>query len=527
MYRVIVADDEEAVRERLISLVNKLSSDFKIVGAYENGYDALEDIEQIQPDLLITDIKMPYIDGIELIKQAKLEVPLMQTIIISGYDSFDYAKQAIALKVVGYISKPISFDELKNTMYKAKDELDKSLSIDKNIESLQEQAKTTLSLLQENDLCKLLSLKEVPDNFKKKLEIDQINIANKYCVLGIFDFDDEFDKVGYENSEIVNIYLHKYLMEEIPKDCSLYVFNRSNQVLFLGLSKTIFDKDSMEESLASILSKIKKVCGISLSVAVSDFCDDQDRSYRRMFRHAVRTLEYRTVVGKNNVLFFSDIQKEEVTVGKIDDNEYKSLTYDLSYGYVPECKDHVKKILDKIKSPEYADSYLYITSSVANALLKACNNFKDLYKDFMNNNEIFQSIYECKSIDKLYEFFMSLIDAIYKVNNATRYSGVELGLKQILEYIDSHYTDPNLSLESLSDSLSYSVSYISLLLKKDNKTFTKYLMSVRMEHAKGLLVNPDNKIVSVSEAVGYSDPYYFSHCFKKYVGISPLEYRKK
>jgi two-component system response regulator YesN len=246
-----------------------------------------------------------------------------------------------------------------------------------------------------------------------------------------------------------------------------------------------------------------------------------------MFRHAVRTLEYRTVVGKNNVLFFSDIQKEEVTVGKIDDNEYKSLTYDLSYGYVPECKDHVKKILDKIKSPEYADSYLYITSSVANALLKACNNFKDLYKDFMNNNEIFQSIYECKSIDKLYEFFMSLIDAIYKVNNATRYSGVELGLKQILEYIDSHYTDPNLSLESLSDSLSYSVSYISLLLKKDNKTFTKYLMSVRMEHAKGLLVNPDNKIVSVSEAVGYSDPYYFSHCFKKYVGVSPLEYRKK
>ncbi len=527
MYRVIVADDEEAVRDRLISLVNKLKADFQLVGQFENGYDALEGIEQLQPDLLITDIKMPYIDGIELIKQAKLEVPLMQTIIISGYDSFDYAKQAIDLKVIGYITKPISFDELKEAMYKAKTELDQVLSIDKNIESLQEQAKTNLSLLQENDLCKLLSLKDVPDNFRKKLEIDQINIKEKYCVLGIFDFDEEFDKIGYETSEVVNIYLHRYLYDEFDEQYSIYVFNRSNQVLFLALSQKPIDKDSMEESLASILSKINKVCHISLSAAISDFSSEKEHNFRKLFRHALRTLEYRTVIGKSTVLFFDDIQKEEVSIGKIDDNEFKTVTYDLSYGYIKDCKGHIKNMLTKIASPEYADSYLYIISSITNSLLKSCTNFKDLYKNFMNNNEIFQTVYECKSVDKLNDFFNSLIDSIYAVNEETRNSGVESGLKQTLAYIDAHYADQNLSLEALSKALCYSVSYLSLLLKNDNKTFTKYVMSVRMEHAKELLTNPNNKIVTVSEAVGYSDPYYFSHCFKKYVGVSPVEYRKK
>ncbi|MFA6755460.1 MAG: response regulator [Bacilli bacterium] len=526
MYRVIIADDESAVRERLLSLVNKLNKDFEVVGSFENGYDTLEALETLQPDLLITDIKMPYIDGIELIKQAKLELPLLQTIIISGYDSFDYAKQAIDLKVVGYISKPISFDELKEAMYKAKNEIDKELSIDKNIIDLQEQAKTNLSFIQEDDLCKLLSQKELTQNFKDKLKADQIDITLKYCILGVFDFDEDLDKIGYEKSEIVGAYLHKYIPDEL-KQYKCYVFNRSNQTLFLALNEKQFVKDEIEEKLASIISKIYKTCGVSLSVALSEPIDDTNRSYRRMFRHATRTLTYRTVVGNNNVLFFSDIQKEEVSIGKIDDNEYKAIAYDLSYGNIDDCKNKVSSILNRIKNPEYADSYFYINSNITNFLLKSCTNFKELYKTYMDNNQIFQEIYNSKNIDSLEDLYYSLIDAIAKVNETTRAGGVETCLKQILLYIETNYTDPDLSLETLSGSLNYSVSYISLLLKRDDKTFTKYLMSVRMEHAKELLIDPNNKIVNISEMVGYRDPYYFSHCFKKYFGVSPLEYRKK
>lgn len=528
MYKVIIADDEESVRERLLSQLKKFNNDFEIVGSFSNGYDTLEALEQLQPDLLITDIKMPYIDGIELIKQAKFSLPLLQTIIISGYDSFDYAKQAIDLKVIGYISKPISTDELKEVLDKAKNEIDKALSIDKNIESLQEQSKTALSLIQENDLCKLVSMKEISDAFKEKLKVDMIDINLSNTILGIFDFDESLEKIGYEKIEIVSLYLNKFINNELEGYCDYYVFNRSNQILFIMFKNQNFSRDFIEEAMSSIISKINKTCDVSISVALSEENkDNQIHNFRKLYRHAIRTLEYRTVVGANTVLFFDDIQKEEIVIGKIDDNEYKQISYSLSYGNVDECKNKVENIISKFKDPQFVDSYLYIATSVTNSLLKACANFKDLHESFMNNNEILQTVLSTKNPDQLLDFYYSLIDVIYKVNSSTRFSGVELGLKKIIEYIDSNYMDCNLSLDSLSSALSYSVSYISLLLKRDNKTFTQYLMMVRMEHAKVFLQDSNNKIVNVAEAVGYNDPYYFSHCFKKYFGESPVEYRKK
>ena len=107
MYRVIIADDEEAVRNRLKSILLKRSDSFEVVGCFENGFDALENGISLSPDILITDIRMPYIDGIDLIKHFTREFPLLQSIIVSGYDSFDYAKEAISLGVVGYLTKPV------------------------------------------------------------------------------------------------------------------------------------------------------------------------------------------------------------------------------------------------------------------------------------------------------------------------------------------------------------------------------------------------------------------------------------
>ena len=96
-----------------------------------------------------------------------------------------------------------------------------------------------------------------------------------------------------------------------------------------------------------------------------------------------------------------------------------------------------------------------------------------------------------------------------------------------MNYIDSNYTNPTLSLDDIANSLHYSVSYIYNILKKNNISFNKYLTSIRMEKAKVLLLDPNNKIINIASQVGYSDPYYFSHCFKKAFKVSPVEYRKK
>ena len=482
MYKVILVDDETSVRERLLNLVGKLNEDFEIIGVYENGFDALINGVTLNPDLIITDIKMPYIDGITLIQKAKLELPFVQSIIISGFDSFDYAKQAISLGVIGYISKPITFDELKETMEKAKHELDSKLRIDKDLKHLKNTENVALKLIHDSDLCTLLTLKEAPEIFKNKLINDGIDLDYKYLIFGIFDNDTEKENVTFEENENISLYLESYIYDEL-KDASFksIVFRNGNSYNIFLLSNEPFNHEDVEARFSRVVIKMKKGTNVSLSLGFSETGSgiNSDTSFRKLYRHASRVLEYRTVVGSNIVLFYDSFQS----------------------------------------------TYYFILSNLIDCLLKSCINLQKLFSEYMSNIEIMKNVMNIKTNDTLLNFINNLVDEIDKINKSSRQKGVENSFNRIKDFIENNYTNSLLSLDDVANELGYSVSYTSAILKKNNTSFTKYLTSVRLEKAKILLANPDNKLLMIANEVGYEDPYYFSHCFKKYTGISPLEYR--
>lgn len=530
MYKVIIVDDEISVRERIVNLMSRLNESFEVVGVYENGYDALENGIQLNPDLIVTDIKMPYIDGIELIKRAKLELPMVQSIIISGFDRFEYAKQAISLGVIGYITKPITFNELKETIDKAKKELDSKLIVDNNIEDLKANAESAIKLIRDNDLSRLVTLKGASSTMKEKLINDGINLDYKYTMLGIFDYDEEIDNVTYEKVELASFYLEKYLNDELKDSTFKYeiFMNNSNYNIFL-LSNEPFAKEDIQSKFSRIIIKIKKGSNVSLSVGFSNVGGgiNTDTSFRKLHRHASRVLEYRTVVGSNIVLFYDDIDKEQAMIGKIDENDFKSISYEVLYGRINTAKEKIHVILGNITLESFKSIYYFILSNLIDCLLKSCVNLQALFSEYMSNIEMMQNIMNLKTIDSLIKFFDNLVDKIDEVNKVFRQHGVENSFQRIKIFIENNYTNSLLSLEDVANELGYSVSYISAILKKNNTSFTKYLTEVRMEKAKILLANPENKLLTIANKVGYEDAYYFSHCFKKYTGISPLEYRKK
>lgn len=530
MYKVIIVDDESAVRERLYNQLLTFKDDFEIVGQYDNGYDALISGSQLFPDLLITDIKMPYIDGIELIKRMKQELPLLQTIIISGFDSFDYAKQAISLGVIGYISKPITLGELSETIAKAKNELDKRIAIDDDIEELKKRADSGLKLMQNNDLSKLITLKDIPENFKEKLLADKVNLDYKYTILAAIDFDDEIVQISYEKMELVSLYLEKYIKEEFDKsNISFILFDNSSEFGLFILSNNPFSKEVLQEKLVRILAKIKRGCSTEMSIGLSETKVEggPHKSYRELYRHALRTLEYRTVIGSNIVIFFDDINKNKTTSGKVDENEFKNITYEVLYGELSNAKDRITRLLNTITTDNFKETYLFILNNLIDALLKACVSLQLLFQTYMNYDEIITKVHSIKSNEQLFDFINKLVDNIDALNKKSRQSGVETSFNQILVFIRNNYNKSTLSLEDVANELGYSVSYVSAILKKNNTSFIKFLTDVRMEKAKMLLRNPENKLLTIANEVGYDDPYYFSHCFKKNTGLSPVEYRKK
>lgn len=528
MYKIVIADDESIVRERLLSLLKKLDNEFEVVGSFDNGYDALLGIEKLQPDLLITDIKMPYIDGISLIKQAKFEVPLLQSIIISGYDSFEFAKQAIDLRVVGYLTKPISFEELKEVIYKAKEETERVVSADQNETNLKKQVLENLSLMQEDDLTSLIQLKTISESFKVKLDNDDINLDFNYQFIVIFDNDLEDESLSYDKNEYFRVLVSKYFEEEFSGLFKSYTFIHDSQFVALCVTNEKIDVEVIVEKIKTINAKLMKIANISVSCGISDLMEKSEVNYRKMFRHAKRCLEYRTVVGTNLVMVFDDLENiKSHQIGKVDENEYKAISYEILYGKSEKAKGNIHKIMDQISTKFYKDSYDFILGNIFDATLKSCVDLSKLYNEYMRHTELIKTIYSLKTIDSIKDFFDKLIDRIISINESSRTDGVQSSFDQIKKFIDNNYSNSSLSLEDVANELCYSVSYISAIFKKNNSSFTKYLTDIRMEKAKILLVDGNNKLLTIASAVGYDDPYYFSHCFKKYYGVSPLEYKNK
>ena len=362
MYKVVIVDDEQSVRERLISLINRMKDDYEIIATYENGYDALF-CSSLNPDILITDIKMPYVDGIELIKQLKLSLPLLKSVIISGFDSFTYAQKAISLGVVGYLTKPISFQDLKETLDAIKKSLDSQFTINNNNKKLQNRADTALKLLQNNDLNRLITLKNIPDDFLSKLKIDEINLDYRFIMIGSFDFDDEAEEVTFSQTELVSLYLDNLINDELKINhfedkISYKLFEKEIESNILLLSNSPMVKEDIQNIFTAILAKIKKICSVSISIGFSEMSLlNKEISFRRLYRHAKRSLEYRQVVGKNMVLFFDDIDKGAPGTGKIDENEYKDISYEILYGKINNALSKVEKILQTITRENFQNTY--------------------------------------------------------------------------------------------------------------------------------------------------------------------------
>ncbi len=528
MYRVIIADDEESVRNRLKTMIEKYSDRFTVVGCFENGFDALESGASLNPDILFTDIRMPYISGIELIRHFKMDFPLMQFVIVSGYDSFDYAKEAISLGVVGYLTKPVSSEEMGKVLEKAENILNKQLQMDNSMKSLEEKAQNSIRFLQSEDLNRLIKVKEIPENFAGKLIEDGIDLNHVYQAMAVFDADS--DDLEYDRQDLLYFSVKKAIEEEFANGVVYYFFLNDNQMILLLEKDDKFIEEELMLKLNGILAMVKRAVSISVSCGVSDIMK-APVNYRKMYRHAKRSLEYRTVLGVNMVFSFKDLEKENgsstASTGKIDDNEYKNLSYLISYGKKADVKASLEKLIGQITTPDYKDSYFYILSNILDAIIKSCISLTEFYQDFDSQAEITTKLYSIKAQQNIVDYLFLLSERVIKVNENKRLSGLETSYERIIHFIDMNFANPNLLIEDVAKELSYSVSYISTILKRNGTTFTKVTTDLRMKKALALLSDQNNRIITIARDVGYTDPYYFSHCFKKYTGLSPDEYRKK
>ena len=518
MYRLVIVEDEKDVRQRLVSMIEKSGCNFQIAAEYENGIDAYDGIISENPDLILTDIKIPYINGIELSKLVRDVYPLARIVVITGYNEFDYAKEAANLGVLGFISKPVTLSNIRELLTKAEASLDEEFLTGSNLSRLSAFYKENMPVIRENDLCKLIDMTGLTPAFEAKLRGYGVCLDYPYFIACIFDFDAARET---ERGDVVFSSVRQACAELFGPLCDFDMFNRSERLYLILKYRVRPDVHELEPLLERIVLRAGRFSDMPLSAGMSGVhCD---KNFAAMAKEASRALEYRSVMGGQKVFLYGNASAAMVKP-LTGENLIKELGYLLRSRTAEECAAKIDAV--KERTGGSVDALYYSAVGVLNVLVTGCDDPEALYGARGGPDAIYRRLFELKTADGIFNYLKDLARFICDVNKNVILDSLEKSLKSVESYMRVHYCDPDISFKSLAGAVNFSVSYISALLKKRRGTsFIKMLTELRMEKARELLADPSLKIIDIAERLGYNDSYYFSHCFKKHAGVPPKEYR--
>ena len=534
MYKILIVDDEAVVREGIRDNIDWYDLGFECIGDCANGCEAMEFIDKGQPDVVLTDICMPFVDGLELTRNISDKFPHIKVIILTGYDEFEYAQQAIRLKAYDFLLKPITASELRKIISKIKNDLDEEAKKADDLTRLKMQLRESLPLVRERFLNRLVSGYLRAGELNSKIEFLGLNFKYKYFRAMSVDIDDygEFTKFHPGTDDELLMFAVYNVCDELVarENSSGIVFQSRNDrtiIIIPGDDEHELREISMRLS-ESIRQSIEKYLKFTVTIGLGVLCSrpcDLVHSYKG----AVSALDYRFILGKNRVIDIADMEQSSTRYHFHKMQWEKRLNSAIKIGTTSEIDEVVEFIIKDLKNSFTPVERCYI--HIQQIITSIINTIDELGMDenevFINHSP-FTEVYNFKTLDEIEAWLKNLSKkaAGYILDRRKDYSKVQVMKAE--EFIQQNYSDEKISLNTVCGHLFISTSYFSLIFKNHTgQTFVEYLTRIRVEKAKELLQNTALKTYEISGKVGYSDPHYFSLIFKKATGRTPTEYREK
>lgn len=502
--KVLVADDEERVCALICALIDWKGLVLEKVGTAFDGISALSLIEQKKPDLVITDIRMPGLDGLELIRRAKEVQPHLQFIIISGHKQFDYAQSAIKYGVAEYLLKPIKQIELNQTLSRMK----------KHYEDLQQSHMAKQQFKDGQTYVRRTAFA----SFLKSLDVQ---------ILKPWLLDDAIHAIaivsvhGQSSSHVIEL-LQEKLLQTLERHTVDNILNLYDDTLYILFS---FKKEQAEhvEELCCMLMEVLKTqvqifqdlyCSLALGIASDNLVDSllsaRQAMYQRLIKGHQQCFFAKQLVNYSieEFLSFAASGFEQLCVQEQCSSQ--KFVSDL-YLLFDQKKASLAAMVESLEE-SYQKAYDFVKSQNAGDMVNVLTR-----KQLMDVTSLLE-------LKKKYELGLDSLLIAYQEGREANFSKP---IKSALNYLNHNYTDELLSLEQVSEIVNLNSSYFSALFKKRmGQGFSEYVLQLRIQKAKELLVQTNLNIAQIAQRVGYHDPKHFSKLFKKQCQIKPNEYRK-
>lgn len=528
MYTVLIVDDEPLVRRGVSRMIDWESLGFTTVLQAEDGMEALEMCKKNKIDLVLTDIVMPFMNGIELATILGQEFPDIQVVILTGHEDFEWAKQSVDLGVKNYILKPVG----ANTLYEKMQGICKRLYLEtkqKNyIEKMRRQLHQSIPVLQEKFLYMVVCTENrMRTDLSSRIETLELPLRGKSYQVAIV----ELDLAEIDGSDI-EIYL--FSAKNVIQECvgmGNCVFDYNNKV---GI---VFNLDYYEEADQDIVYKTVQVIqkALHLNLRIDNTCAlgtvvNKPEQLNESWKEANTALDCKYSLGINRVYDIYDLDYIEKSF-YYPFEEIQNLVNSIKFMSEEEIQMAVQKIGQSLaNTPNVSSANIrMVFIEILTSLLKELSIVKEVAFDVWTEGfELYSHLDEVISIEHMNSKLLAYSKKVSMELHKSQKNSGQLMIQKVGEYMEKHYMDETLTLSSMAEVVGVSMGYLSALFKKETGiNFIEKLTHIRMEHAKELLRTTDKKTYEIAYETGYTNPHYFSISFKKSTGMSPSEYRNK
>ncbi|MBB3111207.1 two-component system response regulator YesN [Paenibacillus phyllosphaerae] len=513
-YRVLLADDERLDLEGMRTFIPWEELGLHVVDAVSNGFNARSVLESEQIDILVTDVRMPHMSGLELAEQAMEGRKDLKVIFVSGYQDFHYAKKAMSLNACGYVLKPMDDQELIDSLVKARNQLDQVRK--------QEAAYSSMVPVVKNEY--LLQLFEgtytnaAIDVLERDYQLSLFDWPGRAVVLEIDDFAVHTSLMQEQEGKGLTQTLMEQLMNVVQDSKTVFMCKVDQARIALLVDATV--------RVEQLLLKLRERMPCTITAGAGTMCGSVPE-LSRSYRQALEALDNKMFKGKGKIIDYHEISTSEMEDIRTFDLRMDALFQALSSYELVRIHDELgalflaaKNVKSKFTVRNYA---LYI-------LMKLHDHLRTL------NEDLFQLLgMDLKSLDVIMQFetiddiHLWLRQRMFTISELLHSKGQKKNwklIREIIQYVEERIAS-NITLRDIAEQFSFSPNYLGLLFKEETgQNFSEYLIMLRMERACALLKETNLKIYEIADRVGYRYLPYFSRQFKETYGKTPLEFRR-
>jgi two-component system response regulator YesN len=519
-YKVFFVEDEVVTREGIRDNVDWQASGFEFCGEATDGEMALPLLRTARPDVLITDIKMPFMDGLQLSKLVRERMPWVKIVILSGHDEFEYAREAINLGVTEYLLKPVTVQKLQETLQKLAVQLDQEKKERENLHKLQEQVEENRVALRERLLLKLVVGAISPTEAIEKGQMLGLDLVARYYLVVILkielrDRSEQFDYDEYQRA----LDSVAALAEADP---DVFFLKKDFDDLILIIKGAA--PDILEEERDLLVDEIRKMTADTryqvtasagaVQTRIADICQS--------FVEALVNIQNRpgeNRIGENQVIERAELLK----VDKAAVEDY------LRCGTRDEFDAFFDAYIRPLGESALKSSLIknYVFVDVVLAAARLVNDLGgDIDRVIPELNSIETVLSNIRTIEQLRDQACKILSSGLAFRDSQRSGQYKNLVRVAKEYMEQHFVDPELSLNEVASRVNLSASHFSVVFSQETcQTFKEYLTEIRIKRAKELLRTTSLRSADIAYRIGYNDPHYFSSVFKKNTGLSPIEFR--